>query len=598
MSSNLTWQQIPLLRMLLPLVLGGGIYIYYPFLSADSFFFTFLLTAIALLFLLRGKYWGFCFLLFATSLGYYHFSGHDTAFAPPPVEASEISGLHVLVVGEMKFDAGKDRWKGSCTLLQDSLEKNIKIYAWIENSSIIPEIIKGDTLIVSSKLSLPSPPDCPGDFDFRNYLQRKNIALITYVSTENVRLYKPSVQNSVFRVLGKWKAAQKQHLYQYSDSLSANLLSAILFGDADQLSNETREKFSEAGIAHILAVSGMHVGILIMIILGVVKFIMRPSKRRRWVQFVAILLFVWIYVCLCDFAASACRAAMMASFYYLGKSLNIKASALNALGASGLVLFFTDPFYLLDLGTQLSFAAMFGILLSYAQIETFFIKVLHCPNKLASLLAISFSAQLGVAPLIFYYFGSFPLLFWLFSIPAAYFAVFLFIGGWLLVLFQNLWSIAASVTGFLVTHMSTFFTDLISSEIIGPLPQINLNYFPPFYICMSFLLVTFILMAMQSQTKKQLFKHLVSILMVITVWNAHYSFQLKKLHIIEINKDDQRAICLIQHKKAYIITDKEIAGLDDIEQSLKQAFPVDSISQNVFPHFDPGTLMAKTSKKY
>lgn len=564
--------------MLIPLLIGAGIYLYFP--SGPNWLTYLLLTLLLFCFLFVSfkKAWAIVFLLLMTGLGYGHFMHHDNAYQCPDVQNADSIAYRSIKVKEAKFDKENKRWKGIFTLRCKVEEKKLDVYAWVEASEKYAQLQQGDHLWVKTKLKRPGSVQLAGEFDFRAYLRKKNIFYTAYISSSQIINYQPKEHNAYKRLLKNWRRQQKANLYAHTDSISANLLNAILFGDSDRLSKQTRMKFTEVGIAHILAVSGMHVGILILIIQSIIGLLYSPSAKRRWISFILIVIFIWLYVALCEFASSACRAALMASLYYFGRALNVKSSGMNALSASGLILFLINPFYLLDLGTQLSFAAMIGILISFKRIE-YFLTFLGISRKLSSLIAISLSAQLGVAPLILYYFGQLPLVFWIFSIPAAYFAVLLFSGGWLLVLFQQVFIPIAKIIGSLLSYLCSAFFSLLTSHHFIPLPKLELPYFPLSYLAFYYILIMVLCLLFYSRTKKASYALLKFSLIVLCFWNIHYEQQKRKVHLLPIEKKGVQNICFITRGKAKIVNSKASVGKTELESILLEGYPVDTITE-------------------
>jgi competence protein ComEC len=192
---------------------------------------------------------------------------------------------------------------------------------------------------------------------------------------------------------------------------------ALLFGEKTELSKEINSNYKQAGIMHILAISGLHIALIYGIILWLTKPLLRLKKGKLYIFFISLSV-LWFYAILAGFSASIVRAAVMFSVVALAKIVNRQANIYNSLAVSALLLLVYNPNYLFDVGFQLSFAAIFSIVI----FQPFVRKYSYDKNKIIlktkELLLISLVAQMGVLPLILYYFGQFPLLFLLANLIA------------------------------------------------------------------------------------------------------------------------------------------------------------------------------------
>ena len=181
---------------------------------------------------------------------------------------------------------------------------------------------------------------------------------------------------------------------------SGNLCYSILYGDKSYLSTEDLNDYRNTGVVHLFAVSGLHVGLLVAVLVWLLS---KCSVKGR-AQFVTITVFLFVYCLLCSFTPSVVRASIMAICLLLSKLFSRKYDPLNALSLAGIILLALSPMSLFSTGFQLSFCATFGIIF----LSRLF-NLVHFKNsfvqELWNAVRITISAQMGVAPLIFYYFG-------------------------------------------------------------------------------------------------------------------------------------------------------------------------------------------------
>ena len=199
------------------------------------------------------------------------------------------------------------------------------------------------------------------------------------------------------------------------------VVAAMALGDKSQLTKNLRESYAVTGASHVLALSGLHLGI-------VYTLLSLLLNRRRWqvVSQVIIIVCVWLFVFLVGMSASVVRAAVMLTVYALLSLGHRNKMSVNTLAFAAIVMLLFNPRSLFDIGFQLSFMAVLAILLFYPLFEWVWPQSFLLDHRafrwVWTMLAVSCAAQIGVAPLIAYYFGRFSnyfLLTNLFVVPAA-----------------------------------------------------------------------------------------------------------------------------------------------------------------------------------
>lgn len=226
------------------------------------------------------------------------------------------------------------------------------------------------------------------------------------------------------------------------------ILSAMTLGDKSGLSRETKNVFAVAGVGHLLALSGMHLGILygfLMVCFG--------GRRNGFVGQSIALSAIWCYVFFVGMPFSVVRSAIMCTVYGLVSLLNRDKVSLNVLALSAFLILISFPLSLWDVGFQLSFMSVLGILLvSSLNVRFSSIGILQ---YLCSALLVSFMAQLMVLPLVMHYFGRFPVYFLLTNLFAIVVSAFIIMGAVVLLFFSS------------IGLFQTFFAGILSCVITG-----------------------------------------------------------------------------------------------------------------------------------
>ena len=246
-----------------------------------------------------------------------------------------------------------------------------------------------------------SPFNSFSSFDYAGFKRSQGIAgrikLLSDIQWENTET------STLYSSLVQWCMRTRSHI---KDSLKNNfsepaegLLLALTLGDKSNLSSDVRTSFANAGLAHILAVSGYHIGLVGFIPLLFIY------HRRRLIQYVggALFGFIWIYVALCDWPISAIRAATMITAFVIGKWSNRRPTGFQCWSIAGCVILMVMPYSIASLGAQLSFAAVAAIFLFLEHIRT-----LNSFKRVVGFVGIPIAAQGGTVAWTCSVFGQFP----------------------------------------------------------------------------------------------------------------------------------------------------------------------------------------------
>ena len=213
------------------------------------------------------------------------------------------------------------------------------------------------------------------------------------------------------------------------------MAAALILGSKDNLNSKIKNAYANTGAMHVLAVSGLHVGILALLVNFLLGIIETDRFWFKKVKGFILLIILWVFAFITGASASVLRASTMFSFVIVGRIVNRKINIYNSLGASAFLLLYIDPYMLNDIGFQLSYVALCGIIYLHERIY----KLYYINNRLGdwiwSGISISFAAQVSTLPLTLYYFHQFPIFFWLSGLIVTLFAgIILGLGLFLLIL--------------------------------------------------------------------------------------------------------------------------------------------------------------------
>ena len=226
------------------------------------------------------------------------------------------------------------------------------------------------------------------------------------------------------------------------------VLAAMTLGDKSALTKELRETYSVTGASHILALSGLHLGIIYLLL-----FRLTLGRRRSWLSQVIIILSIWAFAFLTGLSTSVIRSATMISIYALFSVGGRHRSPVNILCFTAIVMLLVNPASLFDIGFQLSFSAVLAILLLMPLFESFFpehyFEGRPLQHYIYNMVGLSVAAQIGVAPLIAFYFGRFSTYFLLTNFIVIPAATMILYGALLVVMIPSLASVLLGFVGIL-----------------------------------------------------------------------------------------------------------------------------------------------------
>ncbi len=289
-------------------------------------------------------------------------------------------------------ETGQGRFSVSGTLL-------VKLYGADNDSYRF-----GERLGLRGEIVEPRGQRNPGGFDYRYYLRSQGIDALIYPLPAQVSSIGAGSVSKITASAISLRSALIKAIEANLPSPSAELLAAILFGQRERLPEEIELNFRQAGVGHLMAVSGLHVGLVAALILG----LGRLCNLRGSVFLVTAIIAVFAYAYLTGMRPSALRAAVMVSLVLAALILDRERDLPIAVSFAALLTLFLNPLLLFTVGFQLSYVATLSIFYASSPLEQS-LKASRCPTFLRTLLAVTLAAQLGVLPLSVYYFQHLPL---------------------------------------------------------------------------------------------------------------------------------------------------------------------------------------------
>lgn len=413
------WSRVPLLRLIIPFITGIVLSVRLNLIVTDHiyYFLAFLVIILSLFFGLLFSYWsrwvyGVCVILFFVLCGLSFVQSEKQIGKQCRASIREEPKIYLVELNEaFELRERSCRSRISLVAAKDSsgwsnCDGDVMLYT--EPDSTLPALPVGSYFMIYASLSELRPPGNPEEFDYKKYLSHQGIFHSSYlkkgewkicrlVSSFNIRQYASSLRSQLLDKLSR----------NGLNGAEFGLSAALLLGDDSHLDADVRDVYSRAGAMHILCVSGLHVGVVFLVLSTLLGFLKRFRMGRILLPFLLIVC-IWFYALITGLAPPVVRASCMLSFIIVGKGLRRQTNVYNTLSAAALLMLMLDPFILFSAGFQLSFAAVLGIVsLQQPLFKTMYFRY-RIPNSIWAITTVSIAAQLGTLPIVLYYFHQLP----------------------------------------------------------------------------------------------------------------------------------------------------------------------------------------------
>jgi len=460
------WNETPLFRFLLLFICGIVFAIYFPVLNliATLLCCCSLILLLFLQFLFRKKFQWYRRRWLAGAMSYvasflsgYVLTGLNTEKKYPEhfrnfqnvscyigyldQPASEKAKSFKTVI-RVLYVSDNNQWKcatGNCLayLLKDSLSSILKY---------------GDLILFTAKpVEVPLPAN-PSQFDYKRWLGFNKIFDQVYIDGKEWKLIERDCGNQLsafsYRLRDQLLEIFGENFITGQDYA---VLSALILGYEDDIDQETINAYAASGALHILSVSGMHVGIIYIALNFFLGFLDR-NRKTRLLKSTIVILFLWFYALLTGLSPSVLRSATMLSFIVIGQMKRQYTNLYNTLAASAFFLLGLNPFLIMQVGFQLSYMAVLGIIFLQPSIQAWLDPRNWLLRQVWSIVAVSLAAQLATFPLGLLYFHQFPVYFLISNLVVIPISTIIIYGG-IFLLIVSWWSAVAGITGILLGYI-------------------------------------------------------------------------------------------------------------------------------------------------
>lgn len=324
---------------------------------------------------------------------------------------------------------------GVADSVNNLIEIKTKVISYFEKNESSLSLKYGDCIaFLTNPKEIEKPPN-PEQFDYKDYMYKKGVNYQVYLKSDdwfNLEYKKSNVIYEFSYKIRDYLLETMQRLGVQGDEYA--VASAILLGYDDTLPLDLRQKYVAAGAMHILCVSGLHVGVVFMVFSYILVFLNDRKRIQSVIKQLLLLLLVWFYALLAGLAPSILRSTIMISFVIIGNIINRKGVLLNSLAASAFILLCFNPSNLFDVGFQLSYVAVIGIVVLQKPVSRLFYSKYKIVNKMWEMTSVTIAAQIATIPFSIYYFHQFPIYFWLSNLFMTPISSAVIIGGMIMLL--------------------------------------------------------------------------------------------------------------------------------------------------------------------
>ena len=365
-----------------------------------------------------------------------------------------------------------------------------KLLVYFSSQDSIIAYQKGDIISCEGKILLLKDNSNPRSFNYKNHLKYKGVEAQMFLIEGSHKLIENDRLNPISKSaykIRKWALAIFERRLKNENQLAT--ASAMVLGYKEYLSDDLYQSFSETGAVHVLAVSGLHVGIICMIFIALFN---RFQSEEIWFKIMklgTLLIVVWLYALVTGASPAVLRAAVMFSLILIGRLWFKGVNIYNILAFSALIILMYDPYLLFQLSFQFSYLALISIIFFQPRIERWYETKHWITTKVWQLTSVSIAAQILIFPISIYYFHTFPTYFILSGVAAVFLATFILCFGLVLLGLDSV-PLLGDFFSLIYSRLLDLFIRII--ELIQSLPYNNID---GVYISCSSVILSYTLIA-------------------------------------------------------------------------------------------------------
>jgi competence protein ComEC len=578
----------PFLRLLFPLLLGVSVPFPGNLFSPATFYLIILIIILFLLWFREGSFyfqpvWTILLMFIVFCLGTIRVKQESLVF---PVLQED---SYCVILDDYPREKEK-----TLQLTGRMINSSLKILVYLPKTAMASNAGPGSKLLFDGKPELIVNAGNPFEFDYQGYLKDKGIGYRIFLKEGKFSVSENREHLQIFHRALIFRRLLIERLGSYGIKPdNVRLIGSISFGARDDVDKETIRSFTNTGVIHVLAVSGMNVGLIYVVLDFIFRFL-KSGRPGSVIHTFLMISGIWSYTIIAGMSASILRAAVMFSFVIIGTGLRRNSNIFNSLCVSSFILIVSDPAIIRDVGFQLSYAA----LLSIVVIQPILYRRLYFRNLLADkmwlLLSVTFAAQAGTLPFTLVYFHQFPVYFWLANlivVPVVTIILYLSVA----LLFISLFSgFLASMAGLALNWSADLV--ILTVRLVDKLPYSVISGIYPTIFQMVLMVVAVFLFWQYHRHRKWLpmAGMLISaILLVISAGIGEYR-QLSREEIVFFNIPQTRALALTNGRRTVVLYDSYNNSEEKLGYLMNPYFEGRGIREREFHRLNDSLKMASS----
>ena len=445
------------------------------------------------------------------------------------------------------------------TIIKNGRGKNVtgKILLYFSKEDLMQLPKYGDKILISGGLQLIKNAGNPGGFNYSRYMAFQQTFYQVFLKQSKFVLLNLHNENALYSFIYNARRKVINILQEFvkGNKKVTGIAEALLIGYKEDLDKDVVQAYSNTGVVHIIAISGMHLGLIYAVLVWI--FLRLPLiKKSTAIRVVTILTCLWLFSLITGGSASVLRSAVMFTCILIGKEFFKQSSIYNSLAASAFLLLCYDPFLLWDVGFQLSYCAVVGIVWLQKPIQNLFYSKHKPLQYLWQMCSVTIAAQVLTLPICIYYFHQIPTLFLITNLICVPLSTVILFAEILLIFLSSI-SVVGALLGKFIYVLTWFMNFIIDKCNNLPLSLIDKIYATPTTTAVLYLFVFAAAAGFLQFNKKLIMISLLFFSFFIGIWSYGKINLIQQKKIIIYNVSRHTAIDFVAADKYFFLGDEE-----------------------------------------
>ena len=445
------------------------------------------------------------------------------------------------------------------TIIKNGRGKNVtgKILLYFSKEDLMQLPKYGDKILISGGLQLIKNAGNPGGFNYSRYMAFQQTFYQVFLKQSKFVLLNLHNENALYSFIYNARRKVINILQEFvkGNKKVTGIAEALLIGYKEDLDKDVVQAYSNTGVVHIIAISGMHLGLIYAVLVWI--FLRLPLiKKSTAIRVVTILTCLWLFSLITGGSASVLRSAVMFTCILIGKEFFKQSSIYNSLAASAFLLLCYDPFLLWDVGFQLSYCAVVGIVWLQKPIQNLFYSKHKPLQYLWQMCSVTIAAQILTLPICIYYFHQIPTLFLITNLICVPLSTVILFAEILLIFLSSI-SVVGALLGKFIYVLTWFMNFIIDKCNNLPLSLIDRIYATPTTTAVLYLFVFAAAAGFLQFNKKLIMISLLFFSFFIGIWSYGKINLIQQKKIIIYNVSRHTAIDFVAADKYFFLGDEE-----------------------------------------